>query len=217
MVDTSSPRSPTRVPTLTRSKAKVAISPQKKADGGGKQQILHPPDPTSLVPFPLGSSVYGESQSPLSPPCCRQGKDKIDLSTAGDSLPSPAPLMPSRKGKGKKQPLTSPRATKESLLTPMSASTALHLPLSPSSTPRPIWAGYRAKLDARLARMWLPPSGDMMQHSLLFGPDALDVSPMSERDFLPLGGRDSPVSARQLNPKGQESYSNCNPVCSFWF
>jgi hypothetical protein len=31
---------------------------------------------------------------------------------------------------------------------------------------------------------------------------------MSERDFPPLGGRDSPVSAQQLNPKDKESYSN---------
>jgi hypothetical protein len=97
LVDTSSPSPPVRVSTLTRSKAKVAIaaSPQKKANGKGKRVILHPPDPASLVLFPSGSAVYGESQSPLSPPCHCQGKDKINLSTVGDSLPPPAPLTPS--------------------------------------------------------------------------------------------------------------------------
>jgi hypothetical protein len=56
--------------------------------------------------------------------------------------------------------------------------------------------------------MGLPPSGDTMQYSPLFRPDALNVSPMLERDFWPLGGCNSPVSAQQLNLKGQESYSN---------
>jgi hypothetical protein len=65
-LDLSPPHVSTRVPTVTRSKLKQALSPQKKPNGGGKRQILSPPDPSLLNPFPpaLRSTRHLPSHNP---------------------------------------------------------------------------------------------------------------------------------------------------------
>ncbi len=92
------------------------------------------------------------------------------------------PFMPSCLVKGKEKPAISPLAAEDSLLTATSSLTTPALILSPSCH---ISAAYCTKLDARLAKMGLPPLVASSPTSPSTIINTLAVSPISERDFIP--------------------------------
>jgi hypothetical protein len=90
LVDTSSPCPPTRVPTLTCSKVKIAISPQKKADGGGGRTDPAPPGSRIIGPILTRLiSVRGVPVPPVTPTLLpRQGQDQPVNSRGQLAIPS---------------------------------------------------------------------------------------------------------------------------------